>query len=193
MKTRELYSIVLKIIGLIALWHSVTMISAVIMSGFALVTALSSPWGNSIGGFFVASILTIVIHGVLSLMIAFYCLLRTEILIKALKLDDDTTLELVTDRKVIYHVLILSFGVFLLGNGANGFLVVEFNTDTKTGMLQTMNNIGNDPNAVSIIESKNYKMNILALIELLVGFYLLLKSRSISERLLGKVDSSNNA
>lgn len=126
-------------------------------------------------------------------MIAFYCLLRTEILIKALKLDDDTTLELVNDRKVIYHVLILSFGVFLLANGANGFLVVEFNTDTKTGMLQTMNNIGNDPNAVSIIESRNYKMNFIALIELLVGFYLLLKSRSISERLLGKVDSNINA
>jgi len=193
MKTRELYSIVLKIIGLISLWHSVTMIFAVVLSGFGVFSMLFSSGSQMIGGFLIASAFAIILQTVLPLIIAFYCLFRTDTLLKALRLDDDTTLELLTDRKVIYHILVLSFGVFLLANGANGFLSVDIKADTKTEMLQAVNNIGNSPNVVSVIESKNYNINFFALIELLIGLYLLVKSRSISGKIMGRFDSSNVA
>lgn len=190
MKTRELYSIVLKVIGLISLWQFVSMISAIVLSGFGVFSMIFSSGSQMIGGFLFASTFAIILQTVVPLIIAIFCLFRTDTLLKALRLNDDITLELLTERKVIYHILVLSFGVFLLANGANGFLNVDIKADTKTEMLQAMNNIGNSPNVVSVIESKNYKINYFALIEMLIGLYLLVKSRSISGRIMGRFDSS---
>lgn len=191
MKTRELYSIVLKIIGLIALWQFLSMLSVIVMSGFGVFSMIFSSGNRVAGGFIMASAFAIVLQTVVPLIIAIYCLFRTATLLKALRLDEDGRLELLTDRKVIYHVLILSFGVFLLANGANGFLNVNFNTDTKTDMLQALNTVDISPNSVSVMESKNFKINVLSLIEMLIGWYLLVKSRSISEKILGRFDVDN--
>lgn len=193
MKTRELYSIVLKVIGLISLWQFISMISAIVLSGFGVFSLIFSSGSQMIGGFLIASTFAIILQTVVPLIIAIFCLFRTDTLLKVLRLNDDITLELLTERKVIYHILVLSFGVFLLANGANGFLSVDIKADTKTEMLQAVNNIGNSPNVVSVIESKNYKINYFALIEMLIGLYLLVKSRSISGIIMGRFDSSNAA
>lgn len=193
MKTRELYSIVLKIIGLIALWQTVNMISAIVLSGFGIFSMIFSIGIQMVGGFLIASAFAIILQTVLPLILAIYCLFRTDTLLKILKLDDDTFLELLTDRKVIYHILVLSFGVFLLANGANGFLNIDIKADTKTEMLQAVNAIGNPQHVVNVIESKGYKINVFALIEMFIGFYLLIKSRSISEKIMGRFDTSNVA
>ena len=146
MKTRELYSIVLKIIGLLSLWKFITMISTIILSGFGMFSMLFSNGGQVLFGFLIASVFAILLQTVLPLIISIYCLFRTDALLKVLKLDEDSTLELLSERKVIYHLAILSFGVFLFANGAHGFMSVDIKTETTTGMLNAMNNINNSSN-----------------------------------------------
>lgn len=190
MKTRELYSIVLKIIGLLSLWQFITMISTIILSGFGMFSMLFSNGGQVLFGFLIASVFAILLQTVLPLIISIYCLFRTDTLLRVLKLDEDSTLELLSERKVLYHLAILSFGVFLFANGAHGFMSVDIKTETTTGMLNAMNNINNSSNGVNIMESKNYHVNIIALIESLIGLIVLIKSKTITDWALSRIDSN---
>jgi hypothetical protein len=187
MKTRQLYSIVLKIIGIIALWHFITILSVVILSGFGFVTQLFATSGHSSAAYAIIPFCAFLLQGLLPLLIAFYCLFRTNQLLHLFQLEDETMLELSTEKKVIYHVLVLLFGVLLLINGANEFLSVDY-VNSENGFLNNLNTTDNTGNRVSPVYSKSTHVNFLAFFELLAGVFLLVKSKSISQMIIDKTD-----
>lgn len=181
MKTREIYSILLKIIGLISLWYAINAILMAMFSGFGAIASSFAP--VPVGNLLFLTMLVFILKTIIPLFIAFYCLFHTEIVLRLFKLDDDSTPALLTSRKVIYHMLVLSFGVYLFANGANNFLSVDYTTDTKTEMSQVVNKLGDISDVVSKVYSKKVNINIFGLLEMLIGVLLLFKSKSISERL----------
>ncbi len=191
MKTRELYSIVLKIIGLISLWHLVTILFPILFSGVFLSKMLFSAVNLVPVSYLSASLFVMILQLALVLVISIYCLFRTETLLKVLKLNDDSTLEILSERKVLYHLLVLSFGVFLFADGLNSFYTINTKTDTISDMSKAMYTVNNTLSIVQMTESKNYSLNYFAFIELLIGLILLIKSRAVTKWILCRVDSSS--
>jgi len=190
MKTRELYSIVLKIIGLISLWHLVTIFFGILLSGVGSFNMLFSAGSLAPVGFLLTSLIVMILELALMLIISIYCLFRTETLLKVLKLNDDSTLEILSERKVLYHLVVLSFGVFLFADGLNSFYTINIKTDTISDMSKAMYTVKNTLSIVQVTESRNYSLNFFAFIELVIGLILLIKSRAVTKWILCRVDSN---
>lgn len=189
MKTRELYSIVLKIIGLITLWRFLTLISVIALSGFGFFTVLSSSEGQMHVGYLYASVFAGLLQMLIPLLISIFCLFSTDTILRLLKLDDDSTLELLSERKVLYHLAVLSFGVFLCAYGAHGFLTTNYKSESTEAVSQAITQLNDSSNVVHIKESTNYSVNILSLIISLIGLWILSKSRKVSEWVLRRIES----
>ncbi len=189
MKTRELYSIVLKIIGLITLWRFLTLISVIALSGFGFFTVLSSSEGQMHVGYLYASVFASLLQMLIPLLISIFCLFSTDTILRLLKLDDDSTLELLSERKVLYHLAVLSFGVFLCAYGAHGFLTTNYKSESTEAVSQAITQLNDSSNVVHIKESTNYSVNILSLIISLIGLWILSKSRKVSEWVLRRIES----
>lgn len=190
MKTRELYSIVLKIIGLISLWRFVSTFLLFLFSCAGLVTMFSTAGSLASVGYIVTSLFILVVQLALVLIISIYCIFRTNTLLKILKLDDDSTLELLSERKVLYHLLVLSFGVYLFADGLNSFYTIHIKTDTISDLSKVMYTGNNIPSITNMTESKNHSFNFLAFIEAVIGVLLLIKSRAVTNWILRRVDSN---
>lgn len=187
MKTRELYSIVLKIIGLITLLQFLTGISVLSISGFGFFMALSSSEGQMNVGYLYASVFAGLLQFLIPLLISIFCLFSTDTILRLLKLDDDSRLEILSERKVLYHLAVLSFGVFLFAIGANGFLSTEYKYETTTKIPQAIENLDNFSQQY-ITELKKYTVNFISLIESIIGLLLFLKSRKVSEWVLRRIE-----
>ena len=189
MKTRELYSVVFKIIGLIATWQFVTMFFTLTLSGFGVLTMLFSPGAQLVVGYLIATVFVLLLQTGIPLVIAIYCLFHTDKLLRVFKLEDDSTLELVSERKVLYHLVVLSFGVYLFADGASEFLSVDYKTDTSSQLMPAINEWKDPSNAVRLTESKTQHVNFLAFIELLIGVVVLLKSTKIAGWVMNRMNS----
>jgi len=179
MKSKDLYSLVIKIMGLIALWKTVMAIG-LLFSGFGMLSFLLSGNGAAMSLMMFVTFLTILLSFILPLIISWLCLFRTNHLIQLLKLDDNGTLPELSDKKVIYHVLVIVLGVLLLISGTGDFISYDYKTDTKTEMLNSV---------VNITKSTNIHVNYFALLEIAAGFFLLLRADKISSRLNEKLNS----
>lgn len=179
MKSKNIFSLVIKIMGLIALWKTV-MALGILFSGFGMLSFILSGNGAMMSLMMFATFMTILLSFLLPLIVSWLCLFRTDQLIKLLKLDDDSTLPEYTDSKMIYHVLVIVLGVLLLMNGAGDFITYDYKTDSKTEMIN---------NVVNVTKSTNIHANYFALIEIAAGFLLLLRAEKISSRLYEKINS----
>lgn len=189
MKTRELYSVVFKIIGLIATWQFVTMFFTLTLSGFGVLTMLFSPSAQLVVGYLIATVFVLLLQTGIPLVIAIYCLFHTDKLLRVFKLEDDSTLDLVSERKVLYHLVVLSFGVYLFADGASEFLSVDYKTDTSSQLMPAINAWKDPSNAVRLTESKTQHVNFVAFIELLIGVVVLLKSTKIAGWVMNRMNS----
>jgi len=183
MKSTTLFTIALKLTGLIALWQFIQSLSGLI-TGVGLVSMLA---GNLYGGnYFMALIgFSMLINVVIIGAFAFFCLFRTNILLKLFGMDDPEVIATEHNQITFLKSLVLAIAVLITISGISGFLSYNYNTETKTEQ-----NINPQTNVfdtrTTTIHTETKKVNYLAIVEILAGVLLLSNITSVANRLAEK-------
>ncbi|MDO5576467.1 MAG: hypothetical protein Q4F84_05260 [Fibrobacter sp.] len=198
MKTKDLISITLKIIGLIAFWKAIQAFVAMI-SVFGKYSSILKMDGMINAFSMFTMVLAVILSFVLPLVVAFFFLFRTENVLSILKIKDQGEVALDVNKLVVYHMLVIAFGFIILIHGAGGFMEFNYSTNTtkteyiKSNSINQAHGVVHQPgfgNQDNIIESKttDKNFNYLALIEIIIGIVLLKNATGIAKKLDGKID-----
>lgn len=194
MKTKDILSITLKIIGLIAFWKAIQTFGAVI-SGIGIFSSLFANNDHMNSSFMIAIGLAMILNFLLPLIVSILFLFRTEKVLSIIKINEHDNVDLNLNKLVLYHMIIIVFGFMLIIHGAGNFLEFNYNTDTKTEY--TTNNISTNnqlPNTtrqekVFVTNSKSKNINYFALIEIILGIILLTKATEFAKKTERTFDS----
>lgn len=194
MKTKDVLSITLKIIGLIAFWKAIQTFGAVI-SGIGIFSSLFANNDQMNSSFMIAIGLALILNFLLPLLVAILFLFRTEKVLSIIKNKEHDNVDLNLNKLVLYHMIIIVFGFLTIIHGAGNFIEFNYKTDTKTEY--TTNNVSHDnqsPNItsqekVSVTNSKSKNINYFALVEIIFGIILLIKATQIAKQLERNFDS----
>jgi len=183
MKTTTLFSIALKLTGIVALWQFVQSLSGII-TGAGLFSLFA---GN--GGLHNSFMALIGFNLVFNILIigafAFYALFRTQRLLILFKMADPEIIALGTDKSTLFKALVLVLGVLITIHGIGGFLTYNYNNETKTEQnFNPQTNIFD--NKTSTVQTETKNVNYLSFIEILAGVLLLSNIRPVSNRLIAK-------
>jgi len=175
MNKKTLFEIILKIVGLVALWNFLQSLGGIAVAfGILKMFANGAGGQNDFMGFIAINMLaTIVIPG----LIAFYCLYRTNTMLYLLRLDVNGTDSLNLNPKVVYHIFVLASALIIFMHGCANFMIVNYNRDFHTES-NIVNGVIN--NAPSVNEKETNNVNYLAFAEIIIGILLLLKSADMS-------------
>ena len=194
MKVNDILSVALKIIGLIAFWKAIQTFGAVI-SGIGIFSSVFANSGQMNFSFMIAIGLAMILNFILPLIVAILFLFRTEKVLSLIKIQENDNVDLSLNKSVIYHLLVLVFGCFIIIHGSGNFIEFNYKTDTKTEY--TINNASFDnqrpdqrrqENTI-VTNSKTKNINYFALIELILGIVLLVKASEIARKLEKNFDS----
>lgn len=193
MNTKQVYTIVLKVIGIIALWKTIQVIGP-FLSSFAIIPSLIN--GPALGGgfFMLFAVGSMMLNFIAPVLAAFLCLFRTDWLLETLKLTSQENTNLPLKENQIYHILVLIFGFVLLLHGSGNFISTDIKTDTHKEF--TSNNVINQQQfsrgsnvqytlpqeKTTVTNSRTRKVNYYALIELIAGAIILLKATDLAQR-----------
>ncbi|MFA9390339.1 MAG: hypothetical protein ACERKD_11045 [Prolixibacteraceae bacterium] len=191
MKTKELFFLTLKIIGIIALWKAIQTFPAVI-GGIGL---FSSFFWHTSQLFLLTVAISILFTFVLPLITGLILLFKTEKVVSVLQLYGNSQIDVPIKKMDFYRLIIISFGVLIILHGAVNFLVYDYKTDTKTE-YNTTNTTTNQQipqtsknEKLIITKTTNKKFNYFALIELIFGIVLLSKTTVFSVKLYPYLNS----
>jgi phosphate/sulfate permease len=194
MKTKDVLSITLKIIGLIAFWKAIQTFGAVI-SGIGIFSSLFANNDQMNSSFMIAIGLALILNFLLPLLVAILFLFRTEKVLSIIKNKEQDNVDLNLNKLVLFHMIIIVFGFLTIIHGAGNFIEFNYKTDTKTEY--TTNNVSHDnqsPNItsqekVAVTNSKSKNINYFALVEIIFGIILLIKATQIAKQLERNFDS----
>ncbi|HTO16347.1 MAG TPA: hypothetical protein VLZ83_11280 [Edaphocola sp.] len=194
MKTKDLISIALKIIGLIAFWKAIQTFGAMI-NGIGIFSSLFMNNDQMNSSFMIAIGLAMILNFILPLIVAILFLFRTEKVLSIIKIkvQDDIVLNL--NKLILYHVIIIVFGFITIIHGAGNFVEYNYQTDTKTEYttknVSTNNQSPSNTNQKKIIVTNTTSKNInyFALIEIILGIILLTKATEIAKKVERNFDS----
>ncbi|MBU2950907.1 hypothetical protein KO493_09370 [Tamlana agarivorans] len=183
MKIRDLFSITLKIIGLIAFWKAIQTFG-VMISGIGVFSSIFSHNNHMNSSFMITIGLAMVLNFLLPLIVAILLLFKTEKILSIIKIKEQENVVLNINKLVLYHMIIIVFGFMTIMHGAGNFIMFNYNTDTKTEY--TTNNVSTNNQSkqekVIVTNSKSKNINYFALIEIILGIILLSKARGIAKK-----------
>jgi hypothetical protein len=194
MKNTDLISIAVKFLGLVAIWRAVLGISAVI-TGIALLTSSISVSSQMNTSYVQIVAFSMILNFVLPSVLAFFSLFRTEKVLSLLNIKDESVINLSVNKLVIYHVLILVFGMMMLLHGSDNFLEVQYHiatnkTYTTTTVLTGSQSPDNSPREETLVtDTKDFMVNYLALAEIIVGIVILVHAVGIARIVERNFDS----
>lgn len=192
MKIKNLFSLAIKIMGLVALWKAIVSFGLLITGIGVLFTVNNLAFGS----FMFVIALSMILSFFMPLCIAYFFILKTDKVVSKIKIDEESKIDLNLKKGVIYHIIVLSFGIMFIIYGSSSFLSFDYKTDTKTTHIQNKkydedkkehNVDGSD--TVSTTYSKNKKVNYFALIEIIMGIVLLTRASDISRKIERNFDS----
>lgn len=187
MKIKDVLSVTLKIIGLIAFWKAIQTFGTVI-SGIGIFSSLFANNNHMNSSFMIAIGLTMILNFILPLIVAMLFLFRTEKVLSIMKIKEHDNVHLNLNKLVLYHMIMIVFGCTIIMHGAGNFLEINYKTDTKTEY--TTNNVSTNDQSpkttkqekVFVTNSKSKNINYFALIEIIVGIILLAKATDIAKK-----------
>ncbi len=189
MNSKQIISIALKIVGIIAFWTAVKTFPGLI-SAFGIFSSMLSMNNFMHGGgafmFFIA--ISAILNFVLPLAVAYVFILKTEILLPYFGLNNEDEFNLNLGKIVIYKLVIIVFAFIAILNGANNFLTYNYNTNTNTEYITNNTNL-NQPAAianqqkVTTTQSKAKNVNYFALAEIIIGIILLSKVKKYAGKI----------
>jgi hypothetical protein len=198
MKTKELFSIIIKIIGLIAFWKSIQTFGAMI-TGIGVFSMFSANNININFSYMFAIGLAMILNFVLPFLVAIIFIFKTKKVLSIIKIEEDSIIDLDINKKVFYHVLIIVFGIIFIIHGSGNFIDFDYKTETKTQYIANNTSITNQTSydttnqkIVSVTDSRNNNVNYFALIEIIIGLVFLIKAIDISRMISSKLDSETN-
>jgi len=193
MKKSTLFEIVIKITGLIALWHAV-MASPSLFTGFAILTSTLSNFGTQ-GGFMAIIGATMFLNVAVAGFFAYLCLMKTGTLMGLFKFDTDEELDLKTNRNVLFDVAVFLAAILMLITGLTNFISYDYKTDYKT---ETVNQMSNDQTSTgqmatnsTSIESQTRHVNYFAIVQILAGVFLLSNGSVVANWLMRRYNYSD--
>lgn len=183
MKTTTLFTIALKLTGIVALWQFVQSLSGIV-TGVGLFSLFA---GN--GGMHNSFMALIGFNMILNILVvgtfAFYSLCRTERLLILFKMAEPDIVVVAADKGTFFKALVLTLGVLITIHGIGGFLIYNFNNETRTE--QNFNpQTNNFDNKTSSIQTETKNINYLAVVEILAGVLLLSNIKPFANRLVRK-------
>lgn len=194
MNPKELITITLKIIGLIAFWKSIQTFG-VVVSGIGIFSSLFMNYNPMNTSFMLGIGLAMILNFILPLLVAIFFIFRTNKVLTILKVKEQSNIDLNLNKLVLYHMIIIVFGFMIIIHGAGNFLDFNYKTDTKTEYVT--NNVSTDnlaPNntkqeKVIVTDYKSKNINFFALIEVILGIIFLIKATEIAKKIERNFDS----
>jgi hypothetical protein len=183
MKTKTLFEIAVKIIGLIALWKFIQSFSGIV-TGLGVLTMLKQAGGMQ-NPFMIIICLSNILNVFVIGATAYFCLLKTNKVLTTFSITGDETVAVNTDKKIVYHVVIIFLSGLMIINGAGECLSYDYSTNTNT-VANIQNNQVNNQSSTTQNETK--KVNYFAFIELLGGFILLVRSPKVTLWLIDRFE-----
>lgn len=201
MKTRELIALILKIAGGVLIFKSVWS-GGFLLGGFGLAQGIfhqEFPFSFFTLGL---SALSMIFRVILPLGIGLFLLFRTETILRLMKVDEfqatttDTKAESVEQSPKVesevyatkpkpYRLIVLVFGLIVFLHGASNVYTYKIHTDTRIEQpdyrFDPQGQSFNDINK-TVHRSTTSDFNVIALLEMLVGLYLLVQSSKVSQR-----------
>ena len=188
MKAKDLFSITLKIIGLIAFWKSIQAFGEVII-GIGVFSVLSTNDLQEIYTYMLTIGLAMILNFVLPLLVGIIFVFKTKKVLSIIRIDELNNIDLNVSKRLFYHVLIIAFGLIFIIHGSGNFIDFEYKTDTKTEYFTDETTFTNkttldktNQEKVTVTHSKNTIINYFALVEIIIGIILLVKATDISKR-----------
>jgi hypothetical protein len=197
MKTKDLLSITLKIIGIIAFWKAIQAF-AIVFSGIGIFSFLFSNNQQPNSFFMITVALTMILSFLLPLIVGILFLFRTEKVLSIIKFEEHDKIVLSLNKLVIYHLIVIVFGLLAVIHGAGNFLEHNYKTDTQTEYIKSADSAHNhsaDPagqEKVVVTNSKTTNINYFALIEILLGIILLAKATDFAKKIEKNFDSKTS-
>ena len=180
MKLISLLQIVLKVVGIIALWKFIGAFSSLIFC--------VGLFSSSLNSFTTLMVSSTVLNSVLIGTFAYLCLFKTNKLLSLLQINAEEIIDVKAEKKVVYHILILCAGVLIVMNGLTNFLSFDYKTEEKTEITSPNNSAHAFENRqqLTLLESKTKHLNFFAFIEIIIGMIFLTKADVITEWILAK-------
>jgi len=183
MKSTTLFTIALKLTGIVALWQFIQSLGGIV-TGVGLLSLFATG-----GGIHNSFMMLIGFNMVLNIVVvggfAFYSLLRTEKLLILFGMKESETISGNCDKGTFYKAMVLAIGVLITIHGLGGFLTYNFNSETKTEQnFNSQTNSFDNKTFTTQTETKN--INYLAVVEILAGVILLSNIKPVANRLIMK-------
>lgn len=178
MKVNTLFTIVIKIAGLVALWKFLMSLSGIVMA-----LGLFSSVGNGFqGSGFMASIaLSMLLTTGVTGALAFISLFCTDAIIRLLNIDGEQTIDVGENKAMIFKALVIIGAILLIVNGATDALSYDYKTDTNNNTNITNGVVQNNTN---VTNSQTKRVNYFAFLELVLGALALLRGAAVSSWLM---------
>ncbi len=186
MKPKQIISLTLKIIGIIAFWTAVKA-SPALMSVVGVISSYMgvSPQAGAGGLFMFIVVLSLVASVVIPLVVAYLFILKTDKILPLFGLEDESVGELNIGGKAIYRLVIIVFAFLVILNGANNFISYTYNTNTEYVTNNNFNQSqgGNNEQRVTVTKTNSKHVNYFALVEIILGVILLVKVKKYAQKL----------
>ncbi|TCC98971.1 hypothetical protein [Pedobacter psychroterrae] len=138
MKKSTLFELAIKITGLVALWHAV-MASPTLFAGFTIFASALSNFGTQ-GGFMAILGISMFLNIAVAGFFAYLCLMKTGMLLRLFKFDNEEELDLKTEKKVFFEIAVFLAAIMLLISGLTNLVSYDYKTDYKTETINQMTN-----------------------------------------------------
>jgi len=189
MKSSTLFTLAIKITGLVALWHFIQS-APTLLAGLGLITSMLTNLGTQ-GGFMALVSLTMFLNVFVAGAFAFLCLLRTGLLLRFFNFGNDEIVDLKTNKSVFFDVAVFIAGILMLINGLNGFVTYNYKTDTN--QTSTFNQQSNSfQNATTQVNSQTKTVNYFSMILIFFGIVFIVKGPNISDWLIARYGQEEN-
>ncbi len=188
MKPKQIISLTLKIIGIIAFWTAVKASPALLNIVGVISSYLSMSSQVGAGGLFLLTIVLSMVSSIaVPLVVAYFFILKTNKILPLLGLEDKSVGELNIGEQAIYRLVIIVFAFLVILNGANNFISYTYNTNTNTEYV-TNNNFNqsqglNNEQRVTVTKTNSKHVNYFALAEIILGVILLVKVKKYAQKL----------
>lgn len=205
MKKKDIYEIVIKIIGIVAAWkfiESIVACSIIYISFHSLTANLKFDFLGTISASYI-SVYFVVFYGI----IAFLLLFRTEKILGLLRLSSQDEVTFQMEKKIIYHIAVLMFGFFMFIYSGSVIMNTTYaktngiSNPQSTAIINPTSNEANGSSSTTTTSTTTIKTdststtssvttstsyNYISILLFLLSIPIVLKSKKISELFIPK-------
>jgi hypothetical protein len=182
MKKREIYTLAIHILGLVALWKFITSLSSVLIlpTLFAFVKRL--PMQSSF--YMILSSLAAVLFVILIGVFAYLCLFKADVVCRILGVSEEETASMNVDKPTVYHIFVLVAGLLMIMNGSADVASYEYKGSASRSVesRRIRSHRFEPSNRVSINQVS--KAGFLSILQVLLGLIVIWKAAVIANYLI---------